>query len=105
MILFELSIQIYVYANDWNAFLVGEEFVHSCSGPLGVSDWEGNALCKENINNFAQAGSGKILLKYIADHICFFFMHDDFLANQNIAIWKFHNFLTFLNINKSRFKR
>ncbi|NBI11385.1 hypothetical protein D1641_15425, partial [Colidextribacter sp. OB.20] len=51
--------------------------------------------CKEHINDFPQAGSGKIILKYAADNICIFFMYDDFLANQNIAIWKFHSYLAF----------
>ena len=35
------------------------------------------------------------MLKYTADNICFFFMYDDFLVNQNITIWKFHNYLAF----------
>jgi hypothetical protein len=59
----------------------------------------------KNINNFPQAGSRKIILKYAVDSISVFFMYSDFFANQNIAIWKFHNDPSFLNINKSRFKR
>ena len=33
------------------------------------------------INNFSRAGSGRIVFKYAADNICFFFMHNEFLIS------------------------
>ena len=65
--LFKLSIHICVYTNYWDIFLIRQEFIYSCSGPLGIPCWGGNASCKEHINNFPQAGSGKIILNTVSD--------------------------------------
>lgn len=39
-----------------------------------------DAFRKEPINNLPQAGSGKVILKYAADNIRFFFMYENFIA-------------------------
>ena len=52
-ILFKLSIQVYFHTNDWNIFLVGQEFVHGCSGPFGFFCRRGDSFCKKHINNFS----------------------------------------------------
>ena len=95
MILFKLSIHIYVSPNNWDIFLIGQEFINSRPGPFGVPSRRSYALRKEHINGFPQAGSCKIILKYAADNICSFLMGGNSIANQNIAIWNLHSRLTF----------
>lgn len=79
-ILFELSIHIHVYPNNWDIFLIGQELIHSRPGPFWIPCRGENTFCKEHINNLSQTGSDKIMLKYVADNISVFFMYGDFIA-------------------------
>ena len=96
MILFKLSIQIYLHTNDWNIFLIDEELVHSSPCPFRLLCRGGNTFYKEHINNFSQTGSDKVKLKYATDNTRSFLVNDNFIVTQNIAIWKFHNHRPFL---------
>lgn len=88
-ILFKLGIQVHLHTDNRNIFFIGQKLIYSCSGPFRVSRWGLDSFFKEYTNNFPQACSSEIILKYAADNICPFLIDDNFFVNQNIAIRSF----------------
>ena len=74
----KLCVHIYPNANQWDIFFVRQKFIHGRPGPFCFSCRREDAFYEEHINDFAQAGSGKISVKDTADYIRLFFMYCDF---------------------------